>query len=178
MRNQPVSDPRHGASRSDGRPGPLHDAADGSSRRVVLVGAGATGLAGLAGLLAACGGSTGGSGGGSAGGYGGGAGSDSTEAGGAGESLAQTSEIPVGGGKVFEGQKVVVTQPDRGDFKAFSAVCTHRGCTVDTVADGLISCPCHGSQYSVTDGSVQGGPAPEPLPAEQITVEGDTIKLA
>ena len=40
------------------------------------------------------------------------------------------AEIPVGGGKVFEALKVVVTQPTAGDFKAFSAVCTHQACTV------------------------------------------------
>ncbi|MQA87292.1 MAG: Rieske 2Fe-2S domain-containing protein [Streptosporangiales bacterium] len=151
----------------------MTDAVDHSSRRAVLVGA--AGVAGMAGVLAACGGGSGGS---SGGGYGGAPDSGSTEGGGAGEALAQTSEIPVGGGRVFDGQKVVVTQPEEGDFKAFSAVCTHRGCTVDSVADGVIACPCHGSRYSITDGSVQGGPAPKPLPTENISVEGETIRLA
>ncbi|WP_406305867.1 Rieske (2Fe-2S) protein [Streptomyces sp. NBC_00885] len=95
----------------------------------------------------------------------------------AGEELAKTSEIPVGGGKVFAEQKVVVTQPAAGDFKAFSAICTHAGCTVNKVADGTIDCPCHGSKYAIADAAVVGGPAPRPLPPKQITVAGDTIRL-
>ena len=92
--------------------------------------------------------------------------------------LAATSEIPVGGGTVFTEQKVVVTQPTAGEFKAFSAVCTHMGCLVNKVADGTIDCPCHGSKYRIADGSVAAGPAPRPLPAEQINVSGDSITLA
>ncbi|WOX25222.1 Rieske (2Fe-2S) protein [Streptomyces solicathayae] len=91
--------------------------------------------------------------------------------------LARTSEIPVGGGKVFADRKVVVTQPEAGEFKAFSAICTHQGCTVNKVADGTIDCPCHGSKYRIADGSVAAGPAPRPLPAEQITVSGNSITL-
>ncbi|MFI8964145.1 Rieske (2Fe-2S) protein [Streptomyces sp. NPDC053493] len=91
--------------------------------------------------------------------------------------LAKTSDIPVGGGTVFKDEKVVVTQPAKGEFKAFSAVCTHQGCLVDKVADGTIDCPCHGSKYRIADGSVAAGPAPRPLPAEQITVSSGTITL-
>lgn len=96
----------------------------------------------------------------------------------AGQELAKTTDIPVGGGKIFADEKVVVTQPTKDDFKAFSAICTHMGCTASTVADGTIDCPCHGSKYHIADGSVAGGPAPKPLPTEQITVTGGTIKLA
>lgn len=96
----------------------------------------------------------------------------------AGEELGRTGDIPVGGGKVFTDRKVVVTQPAKGDFKAFSAVCTHMGCTVNKVADGTIDCPCHASRFRIADGSVAGGPAPEPLPEKQITVDGDSIRLA
>jgi Rieske Fe-S protein len=91
--------------------------------------------------------------------------------------LARTSEIPVGGGKIFDAQKVVVTQPATGQFKAFSAICTHMGCTVGSVSGGLIKCPCHGSEYSIQDGSVKGGPAPKALPAKQVTVTGDQITV-
>ncbi|MGW8351390.1 Rieske (2Fe-2S) protein [Streptomyces wedmorensis] len=101
-----------------------------------------------------------------------------TSPGGGGTALAKTSEIPVGGGKVFAAKKVVVTQPETGEFKAFSAVCTHQGCLVNKVAEGTINCPCHGSKFRIADGSVAAGPAPRPLPAEQITVSGDTITLA
>ena len=95
-----------------------------------------------------------------------------------GQELAKTSEIPVGGGKIFKDEKVVVTQPKKDEFKAFSAICTHQGCTVSKVTDGTIDCPCHGSKYRIADGSVAGGPAPKPLPAEQIEVKGNSIRLA
>jgi Rieske Fe-S protein len=71
-----------------------------------------------------------------------------------------------------------VTQPTAGNFKAFTAVCTHAGCTVGSVTDGVIKCPCHGSMYSAADGSVKGGPAPAPLAAKNITVQGGEITLA
>jgi Rieske Fe-S protein len=95
-----------------------------------------------------------------------------------GKALAATSDIPEGGGKVFESQKIVVTQPTAGDFKAFTAVCTHAGCTVATVSNNTINCPCHGSKFSIEDGSVADGPAGEPLAEKKITVDGDKIRLA
>lgn len=97
---------------------------------------------------------------------------------GGGEALARTSDIPVGGGKIFPDKRVVVTQPDSGDFKCFSAICTHQGCVVSTVEDGLIKCPCHGSQYAIADASVVAGPARAPLSSEEISVEGNEIFLA
>lgn len=95
-----------------------------------------------------------------------------------GNALAKTSEIPVEGGKVYPEQQVVVVQTEAGSFKAFSAICTHMRCTVSGVEDGSIICRCHQSRFSVTDGSVQSGPAPAPLPERAITVEGDSIILA
>jgi Rieske Fe-S protein len=90
---------------------------------------------------------------------------------------APISDIAVGGGVIYADQKVVVTQPTSGDFKAFSAVCTHKGCTVGEVADGMIKCPCHGSEFSIEDGSVQAGPATAPLPAMSVTVSSDTVMV-
>ena len=98
-----------------------------------------------------------------------------TTAPGAGGGLAKTSEIPVGGGRIFRDEKVVVTQPQEGTFAAFSAVCTHQGCTVSEVAGGTINCKCHGSTFAVADGSVESGPATRPLDAKQVKVEGDQI---
>jgi len=95
----------------------------------------------------------------------------------AGAALAQTGDIPVGGGTVFAAAKVVVTQPQPGTIKAFSAVCTHQGCTVGDVSGGTINCPCHGSKFRVADGSVANGPAAAPLPAVNVRVEGTAIHL-
>jgi Rieske Fe-S protein len=96
----------------------------------------------------------------------------------AGPALAQIADIPVGGGKVFADQKVVVTQPSAGTVKAFSAVCTHAGCTVSEVSDGTINCACHGSKFRVADGSVAAGPAGQPLPPVAVTTQGTAIRLA
>ncbi len=106
------------------------------------------------------------------------AGSGSASAGGsAGAPLtAKEADIPVGSGKVFPDAKAVITQPKKGEFKAFSAVCTHQGCLVETVTD-TINCPCHGSKYSITDGSVVNPPAPKPLPEKTIKVSGDTLTV-
>ncbi len=158
--------------------------ASGPARRAVVAAAGA---AGLSVALTACGGSdddsssspssadtsgsTGSTEAASTGGTGGG---DNA----AGAALAKTADIPEGGGKVFAAEKVVVTQPTAGTYKAFSAVCTHQGCAVKSIADGVINCPCHNSNFSITDGSVKSGPAQKPLPEVSISVSGDSITLA
>jgi Rieske Fe-S protein len=156
--------------------------ADGGSRRDVLAGAG---LVGLAGVMAACGGSD--KGGTAASATPSQAGQSSAAPSSAaaepskeaeGTELGKTSAIPMGGGKVFPGEKVVVTQPEKGEFYAFSAVCTHRGCTVGSVSGGTINCPCHGSKYSIEDGSVKRGPATRGLAKKKVTVEGDELYLA
>ena len=91
--------------------------------------------------------------------------------------LGMAADIPVGGGKIFTAAKVVVTQPSKGDYKAFSAICTHVGCLCNQVADGTINCPCHGAKFKITDGSVVTGPAPTALAAKTITVAGGKILL-
>ena len=156
----------------------------GMNRRRALTGVAAAGIG--APLLAACGGDD--SGGSSTatepeesaetdsgdGGDGGGSGGSGSSAG----SLGPTSDVPVGGGRVFADEEVVVTQPSKGDFKAFSAICTHQGCVVGKVEDNSILCPCHGSAFSGEDGSVTTGPATAPLEPVEISVKGDEITLA
>ncbi|QFG20039.1 Rieske (2Fe-2S) protein [Actinomadura sp. WMMB 499] len=146
-----------------------------ATRRTLLVGAG---LAGVAGLAAACGGGddTAGGGSGETGGTDGAGGTGGAAPG--GQALATTAEIPVGGGKVFEDAKVVVCQPAQGEFTAFSAECTHKGCSVGSVSGGTIVCPCHNSKFSITDGSVVQPPAEDPLPRRNVTVQGGNITLA
>jgi Rieske Fe-S protein len=87
------------------------------------------------------------------------------------------NDIPVGGGKVFEAQQVVVAQPVAGTFKAFTAICTHQGCVVSSVRNGKITCPCHGSQFSATDGSVTQGPAIVALAGRTVIRDGDTLTV-
>jgi Rieske Fe-S protein len=138
-----------------------------TSRRAMLAGAGA---AGVAVTLAACSSS------------GGGSSATPTTAdpapttGGAGG--IKTADIPVNGGKIFKDTDTVVTQPSAGQYKAFSATCTHAGCTVGSVSNNVITCPCHGSAYNATDGSVKNGPATKALTAKTATVSGDSITVS
>ncbi|PWI19904.1 iron-sulfur protein [Streptomyces sp. Act143] len=134
----------------------LHPASAPSRRTVVA----AVGAAGLAITLNACGSE------------------DDGSASAAGTTLGKVSDIPEGGGKIFADAGVVVTQPTAGTYKAFSSKCTHQGCAVTGIANGVITCPCHKSEFSVTDGSVKKGPATQPLPEEKITVSGESITLA
>ena len=101
-----------------------------------------------------------------------------TGSGSTGGKLAATADVPVGGGVVLADAQLVITQPKSGTFKAFSAICTHQGCTVSTVENGTINCPCHGSQFAIADGAVVAGPAPKPLPAKSIKVSGGSITAA
>ncbi|HEY9334856.1 MAG TPA: Rieske (2Fe-2S) protein [Kribbella sp.] len=144
-----------------------------------LVGAGAP-------ILAACGGSDDASGGGTTPSASGsssapnasaspsGSASSSAPASG-GAVLGPASDVPVGGGAVFKDAKVVVTQPTAGQYKGFSAVCTHQGNPIGSVEDGQIVCPFHNSHFSITDGSPVSGPAQTALPAVNVKVEGSNI---
>jgi Rieske Fe-S protein len=89
--------------------------------------------------------------------------------------LASTSDVPVGGGKILTDKKIVITQPHAGTFDAFTAICTHQGCIVTTVSGGTINCPCHGSKFSIANGSVVNGPASSPLAPVSIKVQGTSI---
>jgi Rieske Fe-S protein len=150
-------------------------AEDATSRRTVLRGVVAAGALGVATpLLAACGG-----GGNSASDGGGTSPPGGSSGGAAGSELVATSDVPVGSGTILAGPKIVVTQPTNGDFKAFTAVCTHLGCTVDSISDGFIICPCHGSHYAIATGEpTPDSPAKAPLAPIDIKVKGGEIDLA
>ena len=125
------------------------------SRRTVLSGAGLLTLASLAGC-----------------------GRDQPQGPAPGTVLAATADVPVGGGVVLAEHRIVVTQPAPGAFAAFSAVCTHQACLVGEVAEGVVSCPCHGSRFAVADGAVVRGPARQPLRRVPVVVEGSDLRLA
>lgn len=153
------------SDRSLGCPGSLGDVTtEGLSRRHALT-AGATVGLGLP-LLAACAGSDPSA-----------TDSSSSAAPAPAGPLTTTAAIDVGGGAIFSDEKVVVTQPSQGDFKCFSAVCPHQGCLVASVSERLINCMCHGSKFSIEDGSVENGPATSGLSKVDITVDGDDISV-
>jgi Rieske Fe-S protein len=132
------------------------------TRRAVLGGAVTVGAAAV---LAACGGDDSSDS----------AGSSSPPAG--GQALTSAADVPVGGGVILTAEKVVVTQPTAGMFKAFSSTCTHQSCQVTGISGGRITCPCHFSSFSIADGSPKGL-APSPLPEVAIKVDGDEVVRA
>jgi nitrite reductase/ring-hydroxylating ferredoxin subunit len=138
------------------------------SRRTVLGrGAAVTVSLGAAGLLAACASEAG-------------AGTSGTSNAGSGSGATEqiaTSDIPVGSGKIFPDRNVIVAQPAAGEFKAFSVVCTHGGCSVNRIQGNTVVCPCHGGTYSLADGSVVSGPPPRPLTAVSVSVDGDNLTV-
>jgi len=85
------------------------------------------------------------------------------------------AEVPVGGGVILPNDDYVVTQPTKGKYKAFGKKCTHQGCPVSQIVDKEIICKCHGSHFSIEDGSVQSGPADDPLPEAATTVVGNEV---
>jgi cytochrome b6-f complex iron-sulfur subunit len=95
-----------------------------------------------------------------------------------GKRLLAVDDVPVGSGVVIEvsGASVVVVQPEAGTVRAFSGVCTHQGCVVQ-IGQTEIDCPCHGSEFSFTDGSVIMGPATRPLPPVPVTVVDGNVVL-
>ena len=150
------------------------------TRRRLVAGAAVGGLS--LPLLAACGGggssSTPSAGGGAPGG-------GSGQSGGSGGSgatvLVPAADVPVGEGVILHDQNIVVTQPSKGTFAGFSATCTHAGCPLASVASGTINCDCHGSQFSITDGSNVTGPTGAPagsvpgLGRIAVTVQGGNV---
>jgi nitrite reductase/ring-hydroxylating ferredoxin subunit len=147
---------------------------DVSVRRRVLLRGAATGAVAVP-LLAGCGGSAGGAGG--AGGRSGNGSAGDSGGSGSGGATVAASAVPVGGGTILKDAEVVVTQPAKGQFKAFSAICTHQGCLVGTVQDRQIICPCHGSRFSITTGKPLSGPATTPLPPKKVSVQGGDVEV-
>jgi Rieske Fe-S protein len=159
-------------SQLDQDPAVDQSAARGMDRRTVIrtVGAIGVGVVGAA-ALAACGGGDGTTATGKP------AGSASPSVGTAND-VIKVADIPVGGGKIFADMHAVVTQPKAGQFKAFSSICTHKGCPVSNVDKGTINCFCHGSKFDAATGKVTHGPAVKALPRKTVTVNGDSITIS
>jgi cytochrome b6-f complex iron-sulfur subunit len=136
-------------------------------RRVIAMGSvGAIGAAGLA----ACSSDSGGSATDSTGGSEGSATGSATGQAPSGLKLAKLTDVPVGTAIVLDasGQKILLAQPKEGQAVAYSAICTHQGCTVAGGAQA--KCPCHGSMFDIATGKPTNGPATKALPAVAVSV--------
>ena len=97
-----------------------------------------------------------------------------------GAAIARESEVAPGSAVEFKdgGQDAVLIHLESGDFAAYSAVCTHQGCTV-AYQKGQLACPCHGSVFDPANGAeVVTGPAQSPLPEIPIEVKGGQVLRA
>ena len=94
---------------------------------------------------------------------------------GGGKLLAKLAQVPAGGGLVLGSQTIVLTRENGDTVHAFSATCTHQGCTVSRVANGTIDCPCHASRFDAKTGAVVSGPAPRGLPVVAVVVRDGGI---
>ena len=92
----------------------------------------------------------------------------------AGPLTVKEADIPVGSGKIFPDAQAVITQPKRESSRRSAPSVRIMGCLVDSITT-TINCPCHGSKYSIADGSVVNPPAPKPLPPKTIKVEGTDL---
>ena len=155
----------------------------GLNRRQALTGVAVAGT--VVPLLAACGDNNSSSstsgGGGAPSSQGGGPSQGGSSQGGSAQVVAKTADVPVGGGEILASANLVITQPTQGEFKAFSATCTHQGCTLASVSGGTINCGCHGSRFSIKDGSNVAGPSGSPagsvaaLQEFKVKVQGSDI---
>jgi thiosulfate dehydrogenase (quinone) large subunit len=76
-----------------------------------------------------------------------------------------------------DGSPDILIRDSDGHLKAFSAVCTHAGCTVG-YEGGVIYCPCHGGEFSPETGEVIAGPPPSGLvPKEVLEAHGAIYAL-
>ncbi|WP_030753100.1 Rieske (2Fe-2S) protein [Streptomyces sp. NRRL F-5135] len=89
--------------------------------------------------------------------------------------LGAADAVPVGGAKLYREERLVVSCPAEGEYKAFSAQCTHAGCLLEKLEGTVGDCPCHGSKFDVTTGKALRGPATVPLPAVPVTAEGGKL---
>ena len=90
--------------------------------------------------------------------------------------VTKLSNVPVGGSfnVDLDGNGLVVSQPTAGMVTAFSSVCTHQGCKVGG-RDGVLQCPCHGSEFSISTGSPTTGPATTALAEVKVAIDGDNV---
>lgn len=93
------------------------------------------------------------------------------------DATIDASKVSVGSGFVDRGNSIVVTQPTKGTFKAFTSVCPHQGCQVGEFTDKAIVCPCHGSRFDPMTGAVLAGPADKPLAEKKVEVKGSQLHV-
>jgi Rieske Fe-S protein len=84
----------------------------------------------------------------------------------------------VGAAALAESQSaaVLVVRNGASDFSAFSAICTHRACTITGLSGGNFVCPCHGSEFSAS-GQVLSGPALASLQKYNAQFSGNVLTI-
>ncbi|WP_175476947.1 ubiquinol-cytochrome c reductase iron-sulfur subunit [Ruania alba] len=96
---------------------------------------------------------------------------------GAGVVLMPLDDVGVGEAKAVtteDGVEIMVVRSGEQDVHAFSAICTHQGCSIRP-EEGELYCPCHGSRFDQSTGEPTDGPAEEPLPEVAVAIEDDNV---
>ena|SRR5690349_8479325 len=92
--------------------------------------------------------------------------------------LGPGKRLPAGQAATYsdpsDGSPDILIRDEAGDLKAFSAVCTHAGCTVGYEGSTIV-CPCHGGEYSAETGEVLAGPPPAGLAPKRVIESGGQI---
>ncbi len=92
-----------------------------------------------------------------------------------GTRLVALADVPVGSGRIISDPPVVVVRTSQTKVVGFSAICTHQGCTVTSISNGTINCPCHGSRFDLRTGHVASPPATRALPAVPLQVRDGQV---
>ncbi|MCK1796462.1 Rieske (2Fe-2S) protein [Streptomyces sp. XM4193] len=138
----------------------MHDDERSPSRRSLLCGAAAAGAAGLG--LTACSG----------------AGEEwpkSPAAESEAVGLGSADSVPVGGARLYRDDRLLISQPEQGKYRAFSAVCTHGGCVLSSVEKLEADCACHGSRFDAGTGKVLRSPATTDLPEYPVRLKDGSL---
>lgn len=104
---------------------------------------------------------------------------DVPEPSGSAQDAVELSKLPVEGtaSVSVQGHDYLLYRPDEATVLAYTAVCTHQGCSVGTGTGTTFKCPCHGSEFSKLDGSVTQGPAKAPLARYATEVGSTEVKI-
>ncbi len=90
-------------------------------------------------------------------------------------------ELAEGDMKALEGaERTVVILNVGGDLYAIDDECTHSGCPLSAgdLEGESLECSCHGSVFNVRTGAVEQGPAEDPIPTYQVSIEGDGVYVS
>lgn len=92
----------------------------------------------------------------------------------------KVKEFPPNSGKIFRfgNRPGILVRTEAGEFRAFSAICTHLNCTVQYRSDlEHIWCACHNGHFDLFGKNI-AGPPPRPLDPLDAVVRGEDVVVS